>query len=373
MSDGLGALSKGAILHDPQDSAYPKTDWADDALGAGHGFPFISEGVAKKPRTQTQPTLEGKAGFRAADLVGYDVAGNLIVPARYNDIGLLIACAMGYENPNDAGATYHGSPETVGGKYVHLFELDDTLHTAAWASGERLPSGSGGGTWDANDLKVRRFLLAFAKGVSDHRFFSCMVNKMTLDIQPTQIQFEFELLSYNGSRGSYNSANWTYSTDRRNVIFPDIVFSLSGTTYGFASARIELSNNLDAPRTTASGLYASEPRRNGVRSVTLGWNDPVYSSDSRINDMEAGTERYISIVASSGSYKLGLYFSAVKILDVQAPIASAEIIKMDHQAQAFIPSTDQFSDQWGNISLIQNKEMVAVLKNDYASNYLTAN
>jgi len=372
MSDGLGAVAKAAILHDPQGSDYPKTDWAADALGAGHGLPFVSEGVAKKPRTQTQPILAGKAGYRAADLLGYDVGGNLIVPARYNDIGLLIACAMGYENPNDPGETYHGSPDTVTGKYLHVFELDDNLHTEAWASAERLASGSGGGTWDSDDKKVRRFLLAFAKGVSDHRFYSNMVNRMSIDIQPNQIQFEFDLLSYNGARSDYSSSTWTYSTDRRNVIFPNVVFSLSGTEYGFASARIELVNNLDAPLTTASGLYKSEPRRNGFRQVTLSWNDPVYSSDDRIDDMETPTERYISIVASSSTYKLGFYFSSVKILDVQSPISSPEILKMDHQAQAFIPSSDQFSDQWGNVSLIQDKEMVVALQNDYSSNYLTA-
>jgi hypothetical protein len=374
MSTGKGATAKAAFIKDPQDSSYPYTSWGANDIAALAQIPFLSESIALVPTHEEQATLEGKAGLVSHDRIGLHHGGGLIVQGRYNNIDRLICMAMGYENPNTAGATYHGSPETVTGtKYKHIFELDDILHTQAWASGERLPSGSGGGTWDAGDKKVRRGVLAFAKDVSDWRYNSCMVNKMTIKIEPPRVSFEFEILAYSLDRGSYNSGNWTLATSQINLIFPSLVFTLNGTARGISGAEVTLDNHLLAERDTASGLYLAEPMREAKRDTVFGFNFMRYEADTELDILDADTANYCSFKCTSGNYSLGIYFSAFKFEKISAPVAGPGLIRMDHTARAYLPAADQFASEWSNISLIQNKEMVVMVVNDHSANCLTEN
>jgi hypothetical protein len=262
----------------------------------------------------------------------------------------------------------------VSGKYKHVFELDDVLNRQTWVlDGDRLPSGSGGGTWSAGDQKVRSGCLIVGKQVNDWRFFSCMVNKMKITIEPPRTSFEFELLAYNYGRGSYNSTAFTLATDQRNMIFPDYVFTIGTTEYGISRLEILLDNKLAAERDTVSGLYLAEPVRNGMRTVTFGWDFLRHSDETLFNDADALTERYASIKATSGYYAFGAYFSAFKMEAPEAPASGPGIIRSKYQATAYKPSTDRFSSEWSNIALKKNKEMVLMLVNDHSSNYLTEN
>jgi hypothetical protein len=374
MSTGIGALSKAALKKDPEESAYPKTDWGASDLGSGDQIPFLSEGMAGDNKLEADATLEGKAGLRAADLVALDVAGSLNLQGRFNNIGRLICMALGWENPNVAGATYHGSPETVSAKYKHVFEIDDVLHRQTWTlDGDRLPSGSGGGTWDGADQKVRSGCLIVSKAVSDWRFFSVMVNKMTIKFDPKGTSFVFDLIGYNYSRGSYNSAAFTLATDQRNILFPDYVFSINGAEYGVSNMEIVLDNKLVAERDTATGLYIKEPVRNGMREVTFGFDFLRHESEAFFDDYDAGTARYCSMKAVNGAYNFGVYFSAFKFEKADANIPGAAIIRPKYNCKPYIPAADQFASEWSNIALKKNKEMVIMLTDDHSTNYLTEN
>jgi len=374
MADGKGVIAKAAFLKDPKDSDYPKTDWGGSDIAAGDQIPFISESIGTPVDKEDDATLQGGAGLLKADTIGYNTAGSLIVQGRYNNIGRLLACAMGFENPNDEGATYHGSPETVSGKYLHVLELDNVLHRQGWLAGEgRYPSGSGGGTWNDGDQKVRCGALAFKKNVNDWRHNSCMVNRMLIRIEPPRVSFEFDMLGYSTQRGSYNSGNWTLATDKTNLIFPECTFTLSGVATGIARAEIVLENNLAAERDTASGLYIKEPMRNDKRAVTFGFDLARYDSDSTLTDLNNDTERYCSFEFANGDYNFGVYFSAFKYQKIDANIAGTSIIKMTHQCKPYIPGSDQFSAEWSDIVLKKDAEMVIKITDDNSNNYLDEN
>jgi hypothetical protein len=236
-----------------------------------------------------------------------------------------------------------------------------------------LPSGGGGGTWDSNDQKVRSGCLIIAKQVTDWRFFSVMVNKMTIKAEPKGTSFVFDLIGYNYSRGSYNSANFTLATNQGNILFADYVFSINGTEYGVSNFEVTLDNKLAAERDTATGLYIKEPVRDEMREVTFGFDFLRHESDSLFDNYDAGTERYCSMKATSGAYNFGIYFSAFKFEKVDANVAGAGILRPKHNCRAYIPASDQFASEWSNIQLKKNKEMVIMLTNDHSTNYLTEN
>lgn len=374
MASGLGTLTKAAFKKDGEETAFPKTDWGDSDLGANDAIPLLSESLVYESTRENDATLYGKAGLRCSDEVAKRVRGPITVQARYNDIGRLICAAMGFENPNDSGGTYHGSPESTGGKYKHVIELDDIMHRQTWTlDGDRLPSGGGGGTWDANDQKVRTGNLIIAKSVNDWKFNSVAVNKMSVKIAPERVQIEFDLIGYNHSRGSYNSANFTLATTQTNVIWPHLVFSINGSAVGITKAEINLDNHLEAEADTASGLYIKEPMRGAMRDVTFGFDLARYEADTRLDDLDAGTERYASFVFTSGTYILGFYISAFKFEKIDAPVTGPGIVKMTHTCRAYRPASDQFAAQWSNIALKKNNEMVCMMINDHSTNYLTEN
>ncbi len=273
MSEGKGILTKAGFWKDPQTSSYPYIGWTFP-LANSHGVPIMSEGITREKETEEDATLQGRAGLKKSDTVGISVSGPIDLQAKYMSIGRLICMAMGFENPNDPGATYHGSPEAVGTKYKHVIELDEELATQGWLlNEERLPSGSGGGTWTASDQKVRRGLIGIAKQISDWLVYSAMVQKMTIKITANRININFEFIGYNQARVDAQSSNWDLPTYQTNIIWPDLevkIGSVDGTTYAWAEigikeATIELNNNLDVVRDTQSGLYITEPSRQGKR------------------------------------------------------------------------------------------------------------
>ncbi len=376
MPTGLGVTSKAAFKKDPKQSTYPKTDWGVNDITTGDQIPFLSESITNDMEKEFDETIQGSAGRKQANTVAKNTQGGLVLQARYNNIGRLIAMAMGFENPNDPGSTYHGSPETVSGKYKHVLELDNNLHRECWLAGEeRYPSGSGGGTWLAGDQKVRSGVLAFKKDVSDWKHHSTMVNKMVIKGNMRTVQIEFEMIGYSTGKGSFNSANWTLLTDQRNVILPGgvLTFNLSGTTYGISEYEIALENNLIAERDTASGYFIKEPVRNAKRQITFGFNFLRYETDSLLTDFVSDTERYCSFKHVSSSYALGFYFSAFKFEKVNAPIGGSGVIRMDHSCIPYIPSSDQFASEWSNIALKKNAEMVCMIINDNSNNYFNEN
>ncbi|HUX54260.1 MAG TPA: phage tail tube protein [Williamwhitmania sp.] len=375
MSTGLGVISKASFKKDPKTSTYPKTDWGANDITALDQIPFVSESMIADHVIEQDPTIQGSAGRAKADIITKNVAGGLSLQGRYNNVGRLLCSAMGFENPNTGGATYGGSPETVSAKYKHLLELDNNLHREAWlGEAERHTSGTGTGVWYAGDKKVRSGVLAFAKAVTDWKYHSVMVNKMIIRGEVNSVSIEFDLVGYSHSRGSYNSANWTLASDKRDVILPGVLTTeISGTTVGINRFEIALDNQLQIVQDSVSGLYIMEPMRNGKRLITVGFDFVRYNADTYLDLLDADTEQYMSFVFADSTYNLGFYFSALKLEKIEAPIKGSEVLNMAHTAIPYIPSSDKYSAQWSNIELKKNAEMVCVITDDNQYNYLEEN
>lgn len=361
--------SKAAFQKDSQTSTYPVES---GSLGAGDSVPILNESIKDGHERVDDNVLSGNAGLLTSDLIAENYAGGLSCQLRYNDLGPLLCAGFGFENPNDDGATYHGSPEADGSQYRHIFELDDNLKTEAWLAGEeRYPSGSGGGTWNANHTKVRRGALGLAKGVSDWRYNSAMVNRMVFTFEPNLCKIDFDIIAYSRDRGDYSSSTWTFSSDVRNVVFPNITFDIDGTDYGIARAEVAIDNKLAIQRDTESGVNILEPWREDMRVSTLAFDFLRYEDDTFFDSFDNDTEFYCSIEAASGNYELGLYMNAAKFSDVQAPIPGSGILGMQHQAVLYRPSSNNFASVLGDIELKKDAEVFCALVNDHSTNYLT--
>ncbi|RMD67276.1 hypothetical protein D6833_00400 [Candidatus Parcubacteria bacterium] len=380
MATATGTLVKAVFEKDPQTSSYPYTSWTWPLSNNDRGIPLMSEDVTITRQKEEDMTLQERAGLKKADVVGVEVSGSLELQGKYNGLGRLVAMAMGFENPNDPGATYHGSPEQVGSLWKHVLELDEELATQGWLAGdERFPSGSGGGTWTANDKKVRRGVLGFRKQVIDHVIYSAFVNKMTIKITPGRISFGFDMIGYNAARTNAQSSNWDLPTYQANLIWPDCEFmigSVDGTTMtwqeiGITEATIELNNNLDVVRDTKSGLYITEPARQQKRVVTCSFSLARYEDDALLDRYDNDTEMKCWFKFTRGNYQFNIYFPSFTLSKASAPVGGPELIKPTYEFTAYKPSSDPFTNEWGNIELKKNNEMVILMINDDGSNYFT--
>jgi hypothetical protein len=355
----------GAWQKDGKQTTYPITS---GSMGASDAIPMLSESLSDAVETSDNNVLSNKAGRRYADITARNFKGGLSCQLRYNDLGKLLAMGFGFENPNTSGATYHGSPESVSGHYLHIFERDDNLQTEGWLAGEmRYPLT----TWYAGDCKVRRGCIGLYKQVSDWRYNSVMINKMTFTFEPKLCKVDFDVIPHSRDRGSYASGTWTFElADSMNVIFPSLAFAINGTSYGISRATVVIDNKLLAQRDTASGLYILEPKRTENSTVEFGFDFLRDDAEAFFNTFDAGTEFYASIVSSYSTYLMGLYFNSCKIETIDRPISGPGILSTKHQAIAYMPSTNNFGSVLSNIVLIKSAEVFCALVDDHSTNYL---
>lgn len=387
MASSVGTLAKAALMKEPKDSSYPYSP-AANFLNGSHQIPILNEGLSETVSKQVDESLLGKSGLQRADLIGRRVAGPISCQGCYNGLTRLIVLAMGFENPNDPGATYHGSPESMGGGYYkHVFECDEHMSRQVWQAGdERYPSGAGGGTWTASDQKVRSFTLGIAKQISDWRFRSVMVQKMSIKIAPSRITFDFDVVGYDVALGDYNSTNWTpiSGSAEANLLFQDLevkIGTFDGTTLpwqtiGIAEAELVLENNLQVDeQTTVSGLYIEEPERDGQRKVTGSFKFLRYKDNNLLARLNANDVMKMWFKFTSGNYVFGIYFPRFTFDEITAPVSGPGMVNVDHKftCERLGDYTDPFSSEWSNIELLKKNEMVIMIVNLFSYNVLTEN
>ena len=128
-------------------------------------------------------------------------------------------------------------------------------------------------------------------------------------------------------------------------------------------------------RDTESGLYIAEPRRNGMRDTTFNFDVARYSTDTFLDNVDAGAAHYASLKFASGNYNFGIYFDYFRFEDGDAPVTGPEIIRSKYMCRAHKPpsGTDNFSADRSNINLYKDNEMYIILTDDHSDNYLDEN
>lgn len=384
MPSSVGVLSKAAFRKWGKQTSWPTAGATFPVTNpaAGHGIPILSESFTSEFERDAIDTLYAKAGRYAGQIVTKMHRGNIICQGMYNNFGQLLACGMGYECPNDYGSSYHGSPEISSGKYIHIYELDEILAEDDWASAERLPSGSGGGTWTSADDKVRFGSLVFDKQVSSWVFAPVMWDKMIIQANFGRVTIQFEGLAQDHERSAVNyaSTNWTLATDKTRLLMSNVTFSigsLDGTTLSYAARGITdfeliLERGLSADQDTASTVYIKEPQINQARKIYGSFNLSRYDNDGYLDTIDADKPCRALLAFASGSYKFHIYMPNMTIKTPDHTTKGSSILRPKYNFELAKPASDPWStpSDYGNIQLIKLNEFWVLTKNDDATNWL---
>jgi len=332
-------------------------------------------------------TLAAMAGKHAGAMTAKVFSGSVTVRADYYCSYASLLSAMGFENPNDSGATYHGSPEYSGGVYYHLLELDENLCEEDWTSAERLPSGSGGGTYLSTYDKVRFGSLVIDKGIADWCYAPLLWDKMILsfDLNSCTMRFDGQAQDHdrgNGSTygpggvGGYSLADLGPVLNMIDAEFK--IGTVDGTTLtwqeiGITKFELVLERGLDFSQDTASGLYIMEPQISSHRRVYGGFDCARYSNDNLIDQLDNDKEMKAWIKFTSGTHKFNIYLPSFYLKTVDYSVKGPTVLKPSHQFECHKPASDPFSGDadYLNMQLKKNNEFHVVVSNVNDLNFLT--
>lgn len=397
MSDGsLGFLSiaafkksRGLYGAGPAIS-YPETPGAS-SLAANHMIPFKSESLSESISRAVDGSITGAGREGPATVTKREYSGSLSSNLRWCGLERLIMCAMGFEIPDD-------SPVDLGpgsGAYAHIFELDEALQHQAWKSAEC-------GTYtppSSNDRKVRSGMLGFYKeqfagGNDDWIFNGVMIDKMTITGNPDEVIISFDVIAYDVARGSYNHSNWTLPGGSESMaLFQQLTFQLGAFSSGFGGLadydinmfELTLENNMaGGEQSVQSGEHIIQPVRDGFRTVKLKITFPRFNSNNSSLIAMAGIDMKMMgmlefegpTIASTYKRLHGLYLPTLHFTDeTKANIDSPGAIKPEFSFIATRPDgSDPFvGNKYHGATLKKDGELVWVVQNEFATNYLLEN
>lgn len=436
---------------------YPHTP-IDGDLGATSLVPFTNEGLTKAIEHSVDPALLGSHAAPPGPIILKDCSGPIGGRLRYNGWARMMLCATGFEYPKESPAflysgqgtkvvtdatnatpivittsTVHGYVDgdgvrvaSVGGNtaangdwtinvlttttfelndssgngaytsggttqkfdaFSHLFELDDALQDQGFLAGER-------NNFHANDRKVRRGQVGLAKTVEDWIFGSCMVNKMTINGNPSEVGIVFDLTPYELYRGDYSSDTWTVASGSTSQgLFQQTVVELarrtdtpgSMTTIAASGFELVVDNPLKTDdRTTASSPNIIIPVRDNFKSVTLKLDRPRYSSvdgdNTLIGYFAQGQEMSAKITITGaliGGSAYYMYRFCLPSIYATGPLGPANIegpgpLTQEWNFRAYRPiTTDPFAaSYYDSITVLKDSELVIVHHNIEGCNYL---
>lgn len=348
-------------------------------------------GKAISDATNTSPIVITSAthGYVTGD--GVRVSGVVGNTAANGDWVIKVILPTTFELVGSTGNGVYVSGGTAEkfSAFAHLFELDEVLQDQAWVAGTERLAG-----FNAGDRKVRRGVVGFSKGqTNDQAFSSCMIDKITLSGNPTEVRVAFDLLGYNRRAGSYNSANWTLpGVSTALAIFHQATVKLGTRAAGYGSLstfkpsawELSVANNLKGDdRSTASAPYIEQPERNNFRETALKLDFPRFGPDAVTLQSYAdlGTELsgYIELVGpqigATGYYHLwGFYMSSLRIKETEpGNIGGPSVLTYSIELQAHRPGgSDIFvGNKHAGITLVKDGELVIVTQNEDPADYAT--
>jgi len=382
MSATVGVRTKAAFRKWGKQEIWETPDWPVTAPGAGHAIPLLSESFTADHTRDAVNTLYLRGARNAGQVTNRIHRGALVLQGMFNNFGQLLTCAMGFENPNDPGATYHGSPESSGGKYIHLYELDDTLAEEDWSSTERLPSGSGGGTYTADDDKIRFGSLILHK-YSYHAFAPVMFDKMIFQSNWERTQLQLEGIARDSNReDSYTSANWTMASDESRLLLPSAIFVLSDvseammieTPQAITDFELIMERGLSYDYDTLSGIYVREPQVNQGRKVYGSFTLSRYALDTILDmhDWDAECKAYLMFTGATGTLKFTIMMPSMRLIKPDYSIKGPQILRPKIQFELAKPLVDPWAGNSDYAHIVQKKlgEFWIVVKNDDPTNWL---
>jgi hypothetical protein len=279
---------------------------------------MLSEDFGEEMITKTEETLVGKATTGRTDIMGKKVPGGFSILVKPDNIGLLLACALGAES----AATGVGATSTV---YDHDFSL-------ITGSATMLP----------------HFTAVVDKRASTKGFVSNKVKQMTFEMGNNDyLKATVETLGYREQADSLESL--TLST-LRAFNFNDMTVEIDDTTVDeVLSAKVVINNNLEDDLFVADGSqYMIEPdrqRREVTVELEVLWNDDIETQ--RDDKYRAGEDVKLELIftgataAEGESYQLTFTFANAYYTQAKPTIGGPERMKLPLSLKAASIGSDE--------------------------------
>lgn len=191
-------------------------------------------------------------------------------------------------------------------------------------------SYSSGGSGGATDILHRWGTLVFQKTTSVWEWRACMVNSMSISLNPQDgLRFTFELVPFDLDKtNSQTPDNWAWSAGlyvQERIKFPDCVFRMddysastaltSNDELAISEFSLNLKNNFVIDdRSLKSSYYRLQPVRSAPREITGSIVLPRYAVDTRLSTFAANTIQMADLI-STGSLLItgGTYYNAFQL------------------------------------------------------------
>lgn len=406
MANFSGVLASAAVKKPSQISSYGEFANGDTT----NQIPLLSESMSNTVAMDDAGALEGLAGMQEPVLVSENPSGTVSCELWYAGLEYLFSAAMGFECPSlytgiagtpgsgGSPAPDHATPKA----FLHLFELDDTLHRTAWLVGERLSSAStdpAATFWNSTHQKVRCFDLNVNKGDGSGLFWhysNCMVRSMTIKAGIDGCTVDFDLVAH-ANQMNTTAGTWSLPVNSRHrVVFPNMTvgFSAAGSSSPTAIAVQELSLTLTNPLTEeweSGGMYwKSEPVLSGPRTVTGSIKLARYTSATFPDALVNETDMQLSVLFTDSSQYIlntaGTLYSAtmsplmrfmlplVRITKAEFPVSGPGIISGSIEFSAHAATAPTWiTNAARGITIKKNSAMYLLLQNNRGHSFLRDN
>lgn len=273
---------------------------------------LTSEGIKVTVEKGDEGSLLGSKTAMSRDLLAVTVEGSVSFILRPEFAGLILHAALGGED----ACTQEGDSEL----YTHTIGLCDV--------NGNLPS----------------LTCVVDRKAATKRYTGCTVSALSLDFAAGDyVKGSMDIKGTKEENGETNAALKGFSIPSYRCT--NATFTLEGTIYDISSASLKIDNALEtAPRTYASGLYASQPQH-GKRSVTISFEIPYSSEVENLKDSYLTSEENASVELTFSSPKaghtVGISLSHVAISDVDANVSGTGILSATVSGEALSVGDDE--------------------------------
>ena len=307
-------------------------------------IPLISEDVQTQLEQAFLVTRDSRSVATNNKVIRQWVTGGFLSNVKYEGIEAILSAAMGQEAPRLSG-TLMPEELVVGTVYRHVFEIDRDLKSDGWKAGDGFLAGPTpvGDGLVAGQRKIRRGTFAVTKNSVVWESKSCMINSLTLQVSPSGVTMQAELVGHSITYGStVNAGVGNLICTEKRILFNEcrlFVRTLDGSPFNEATDlvpqitgfQMQINNNLRGINTRDTKTRMDEPERSGAVVVSGGFAIPRYSSFDRLaanknnNQVIIKLECLGDLIPGGGGerFRLNLWFPSVTLTGAEAPLNGA--------------------------------------------------
>lgn len=273
---------------------------------------LTSESIKVSVEKGDEGSLLGSKTAMNRDLLAITVEGSVSFILRPEFAGLLFHAALGGEDT----CTQVDTTDL----YNHTIGLCDV--------NEQLPS----------------LTFVVDRKAATKRYVGCTISALSLDVAAGDyVKGSVDVKGTKEESGTINASLKGFTIPSYRCT--NATFHLAGTKYDITSASLKIDNALEsAPRTYASGLYASQPQH-GKRNITISFEIPYSAAVENLKDTYLISEENASVELSFSSSQPGhtirISLAHVAMSDVDASVSGTGILSATIAGEALSVGNDE--------------------------------